>query len=266
MQHGVLTRYPFDSGSAEDILMALRDDPQCSKIQGDFYTALRPMVLGAVNTFAQSADADTKEDLMQDAMVKIFGKVENFDPRRGSLHSWATQIIKNVCIDYFRRKKIQAFDPKDLILLSKAEPDAVFDTEFFTDLRAFFPFFCSTRVFALLYEALELSQFHVTNAVARRMEGIFRRNGIDPSSAGTPAEIAQFLAAMIRGWLYTNNEDQQDRVMENLNKYTRLDPLRALRHYIGAHRTGLVLFLLGGMKVHFPTAQEILDAAGPDFR
>lgn len=230
---------------------------------------MHPMVVAAVATFAASADPHTREDLVQDALLKIDAAIDSFDRRNGKLHSWASKVVKNLCIDYFRKQQRQgteAVDHKTLDLMHQGTVDKLIDTEFFTELRAFFPFYCPSRLFALLYEAVERSQFTISPAVIRRIDAILSKEAIDISSAGRPVDIAQFLVAMIRGWLFMHNEEHQAEIVERIEHYPRLGAIRALKHYIGAKRAALSIFLLGGMSVKVPTAQEIMDHTTKGFR
>lgn len=227
---------------------------------------MHPMVKATVNTFARSADSHTREDLVQDALLKIDAAINTFDRRNGKLHSWATKVIKNLCIDYFRRQRAEYVDHATLELMHEGTVDKILDTDFFTELRAFFPFYCSSRLFALLYEAVERSQFTISPAVIKRIDGILADEEGYTHKAGRPVDIAQFLVAMIRGWLFMHNEEHQTEIVRLIENYPRLGAIRALTHYIGAHRSALAIFLLGGMSVKVPTAQEIMDHASRGFR
>lgn len=246
----------------------LQESPSNSSLQGDFYTIMQPMVVAAVNTFAKSADIHTRNDLVQDGLLKLIDKIEVFNRKSGKIHSWATQIVKNMCIDFFRlrRQNTVLVDHETLDLMHEGTVDKLIDTEFFTELRAFFPFYCSTRLFALLYEAVERSGFTISPAVIRRIDSILTKEEIDTSSAGRPVDIAQFLVAMIRGWLFMHNEDQQADIVKRIESYPRLGAIRALTHYIGAKRAALSVFLLGGMSVKVPTAAEILEHTTHSYR
>lgn len=224
------------------------------------------MVVATVNTFAKGADVHTKEDLVQDSLLKIDAAISSFNRKNGKLHSWATSVIKNLCIDYFRRQRTEYVDHATLDLMHEGTVDKMLDTEFFTDLRAFFPFFCSSRLFALLYEAVERSGFTISPAVIRRIDTILTKDEVDISSAGRPVDIAQFLVAMIRGWLFVHNEEHQAEIVERIKNYPRLGAIRALNHYIGSKRAALAIFLLGGMSVKVPTAKEIMEHTTQGFR
>jgi RNA polymerase sigma factor (sigma-70 family) len=259
-------RYPFDNDAAEELAVKFQKHPNSLDAQGDFYTIMHPMVVAAVNTFAGSTDSHTREDLTQDALLKIDAAIDSFDRRNGKLHSWATMITKNLCIDYFRRQRTEFMDNRTLDMMHEGTVDKLLDTEFFTELRAFFPFYCPSRLFALLYEAVERSQFTISPAVIRRIDVILTKEEIDTSSAGRPVDIAQFLVAMIRGWLFMHNEEHQAEIVARIEHYPRLGAIRALKHYIGAKRAALAIFLLGGMSVKVPTAQEIMEHTTQDYR
>lgn len=224
------------------------------------------MVKATVNTFAKSADVHTREDLVQDALLKIDAAINTFDRRNGKLHSWATKVIKNLCIDFFRRQRTEYVDHDTLELMHEGTVDKLIDTDFFTELRAFFPFYCSSRLFAMLYEAVERSQFTISPAVIRRIDNILSKEDVDTSSAGRPVDIAQFLVAMIRGWLFMHNVEHQHEIINRIENYPRLNAIRALKHYIGSKRAALAIFLLGGMSVKLPTAHEIIEHTTRGYR
>jgi RNA polymerase sigma factor (sigma-70 family) len=227
---------------------------------------MHPMVVATVNTFAKSADSHTREDLVQDSLLKIDAAIDSFNRKNGKLHSWATAIIKNLCIDFFRRQRTEYVDHDTLELMHEGTVDKLLDTEFFTELRAFFPFYCSSRLFALLYEAVERSGFTISPAVIRRVDSILGKEEVDTSAAGRPVDVAQFLVAMIRGWLFMHNEEHQAEIVRRIETYPRLGAIRALKHYIGTKRAALTIFLLGGMSVKVPTAKEIMDHTTQGFR
>lgn len=57
---------------------------------------------------------DQAKDILQDAFIKVFGKIEQYN-HKGSLEGWIKRIVVNTAIDYFRKSK------KDFILLGSDE-------------------------------------------------------------------------------------------------------------------------------------------------
>jgi RNA polymerase sigma-70 factor, ECF subfamily len=48
------------------------------------------------------SDRDVAEDLVHDAFVAVWQKIERFDPSRGNLRSWLLTIVRNRAIDRLR--------------------------------------------------------------------------------------------------------------------------------------------------------------------
>jgi RNA polymerase sigma factor (sigma-70 family) len=51
------------------------------------------------------ADREAAEDLVHDAFVAVWQKIDRFDPARGSLRSWIVTIVRNRAIDRLRAKR-----------------------------------------------------------------------------------------------------------------------------------------------------------------
>ena len=51
------------------------------------------------------ADREQAEDLVHDAFVAIWQKIDRFDPARGSLRSWIVTIVRNRAIDRLRGQR-----------------------------------------------------------------------------------------------------------------------------------------------------------------
>lgn len=45
------------------------------------------------------------EDLLQDVFVKIWKKIDSYNPAKGTLFTWMINIARNLCIDYLRSKE-----------------------------------------------------------------------------------------------------------------------------------------------------------------
>jgi RNA polymerase sigma-70 factor (ECF subfamily) len=71
-------------------------------------------------------DAAAAEEAMQEAMVLVWRKAEQFDPAKANASTWIFTIARNVRIDSFRRERRPEFDPDDPALVPDPEeqPDA----------------------------------------------------------------------------------------------------------------------------------------------
>jgi RNA polymerase sigma factor (sigma-70 family) len=52
------------------------------------------------------ADRELAEDLVHDAFVAIWRKIDKFDPERGSLRSWLLTVVRNRAIDRLRGTRL----------------------------------------------------------------------------------------------------------------------------------------------------------------
>jgi RNA polymerase sigma-70 factor (ECF subfamily) len=66
-------------------------------------------------------DREEAKDLSQEAFLKAFSYLKNFD-RRSSFYTWFYRIVVNVCLDYKRRAKRIAADEFDETVESQMEP------------------------------------------------------------------------------------------------------------------------------------------------
>jgi RNA polymerase sigma-70 factor (ECF subfamily) len=70
------------------------------------------------------ADPAAAEDLMQETMVLVWRKAEQFDPGRSSPSTWIFTIARNIRIDAYRKEKRPELDPNDPALVPDADPGA----------------------------------------------------------------------------------------------------------------------------------------------
>ena len=45
------------------------------------------------------------EELVQEAFLRAWRRAGSFDPQRGSLFNWLATIVRNACLDHFRRQR-----------------------------------------------------------------------------------------------------------------------------------------------------------------
>jgi len=73
------------------------------------------------------SDSALAEDVAQEAFVRIIRHAAVFDPRRGSVASWALTITRNLAVDVLRVRRGTPTDPDDQVFLelmsSEPAPD-----------------------------------------------------------------------------------------------------------------------------------------------
>lgn len=74
------------------------------------------------------ADRERAEDLVHDAFVVIWQKIDRFDPTRGSLRSWILTIVRNLAIDRLRgtRPSIEIGEADERSML-RSSPNPTWD-------------------------------------------------------------------------------------------------------------------------------------------
>jgi RNA polymerase sigma factor (sigma-70 family) len=55
--------------------------------------------------FGNLLDADERQDLLQDALLKLWNRRDRFDENRGSIEGWFYLLARNQAIDYLRRRQ-----------------------------------------------------------------------------------------------------------------------------------------------------------------
>ena len=71
--------------------------------------------------FGFARDREEAKDLSQEAFLKAFTYLKNFDGR-SSFYTWFYRIVVNVCLDYKRRRKRTAADEFDETVETRLEP------------------------------------------------------------------------------------------------------------------------------------------------
>lgn len=79
-----------------------------TKIYEDYSLKVRNFILSKVNDFALA------EDLTSDVFLKVFSKIDSFDPKKASLSTWIFTIARHRLIDYYRTRKVNVELPEDL--------------------------------------------------------------------------------------------------------------------------------------------------------
>ncbi len=69
------------------------------------------------------AEAAVAEDLVQDVMLTVWRRAEQFDASKAGVATWIFTIARNKRIDGIRRERRPEFDPNDPALVADPEPD-----------------------------------------------------------------------------------------------------------------------------------------------
>ena len=93
---------------------------------GEVYDRHAPVALAVALRIV--ADREQAEDLVHDAFVTAWQKIELFDPARGSLRSWIVTIVRNRAIDRLRgnRPSIEIGEADERSML-KSGPNPTWD-------------------------------------------------------------------------------------------------------------------------------------------
>jgi RNA polymerase sigma-70 factor (ECF subfamily) len=72
----------------------------------------------------QGASASEAEDLVQDVLMTVWRKADQFDPAKAAVSTWVFTIARNRRIDVLRRERRPEPDPEDPMLAAEPEPSA----------------------------------------------------------------------------------------------------------------------------------------------
>jgi RNA polymerase sigma-70 factor (ECF subfamily) len=81
-----------------------------------FFALLLPLIKIQVNKYGFNLRNVDVDELSNDIFVKVFYKLEQFNPEKGNVFSWAKTIAKNSITDLFRKQKASKCQSLDLML------------------------------------------------------------------------------------------------------------------------------------------------------
>lgn len=70
------------------------------------------------------AEPSVAEDLVQEVMLTVWRRAEQFDPAKAGVGTWVFTIARNKRIDALRRERRPTFDPTDPAFVPEPVPDA----------------------------------------------------------------------------------------------------------------------------------------------
>ncbi len=112
---------PEDQPSMEELMLAVssRRDVDAFEV---IFKHFAPRVKAYMAKL--SADAQTAEELMQETMIAVWNKADQFDVAKGALSTWIFTIARNQRIDAVRRARRPEFDPTDPAFVPDEEQPA----------------------------------------------------------------------------------------------------------------------------------------------
>lgn len=235
-----------------------RHDPDILQgLQGEFYDKIFRFLGAAVTEFALGANEHDRHDLSQDGYLKILRNIKSFNTRKGKIYSWMTMIVKNMCIDWARKKRPEIGLPDDAREIAE-KPTASRDMpkETFDTLKAFFPFFASDELIFELLAVVDKSQYRASNYCVNAVTKLLIAHHIDYTEYGKPQEMTQAIIIVLRGLLLTPLTDRTDIIQANLSQNPRFDVLRTLTFFLGAKQTAQLVLLFGGMQIQLPAPHQ----------
>jgi RNA polymerase sigma-70 factor, ECF subfamily len=109
----------------------------CQQGQGEYFEQLvrRYMEKAFHIAFDFTRDAETAKDLSQDAFLRAFSNIRQFDGR-SSFYTWFYRIVVNLCLDHARRSGRVAWESLDKMTETTGESPQLADTSFLPEQEA----------------------------------------------------------------------------------------------------------------------------------
>jgi RNA polymerase sigma-70 factor, ECF subfamily len=109
----------------------------CQQGQGEYFEQLvrRYMEKAFHIAFDFTRDAETAKDLSQDAFLRAFSNIRQFDGR-SSFYTWFYRIVVNLCLDHARRSGRVAWESLDNLTETTGESPQLADTTFLPEQEA----------------------------------------------------------------------------------------------------------------------------------
>jgi RNA polymerase sigma-70 factor, ECF subfamily len=109
----------------------------CQQGQGEYFEQLvrRYMEKAFHIAFDFTRDAETAKDLSQDAFLRAFSNIRQFDGR-SSFYTWFYRIVVNLCLDHARRSGRVAWESLDNLAEATGESPQLADTSFLPEQEA----------------------------------------------------------------------------------------------------------------------------------
>ena len=92
------------------------------KLYTDYYRKVRSFIASRVNSYQDA------EDLTSDVFVKVYKKLDTFDPKKANVSTWIYTIARNTVIDFYRTSN-QTLEYDDSILIEDDEGESIINED-----------------------------------------------------------------------------------------------------------------------------------------
>lgn len=99
---------------------SLKGDQEAFKMLYDMH--MRNLFLICLRYSRSRSDA---EDLLQDAFVQIYKKLNLFNPEKGLFESWSSRVTINVCLQKLRKSSLYLVNISEVVEFDSDTPDAI---------------------------------------------------------------------------------------------------------------------------------------------
>lgn len=117
-----MTKGSNDINEIDLIRQVMNHDSHAMRIMYESYAGY---LMGVCSRYVP--ESDDAKDILQDSFIKIFGKLDTFEPRgSGSLKAWVTRIVINEALGFLRKQKcLVALDHEESIAdeVDEEEPE-----------------------------------------------------------------------------------------------------------------------------------------------
>ncbi|MCH8554347.1 MAG: sigma-70 family RNA polymerase sigma factor [Schleiferiaceae bacterium] len=90
------------------------------------FKALYDKYGGALYSLAKKVvtSDEVAQDILQEAMIKIWNNISHYDESKGRLFTWMARIVKNTAIDFLRKKSVRYEIQSSEAIVSNYERDS----------------------------------------------------------------------------------------------------------------------------------------------
>lgn len=89
--------------------LRLKNTEAFNKFYGNYSSAIYGVIFRIIN------DEDVAKEVLQDAFIKFWQKIDQYDPEKGRLFTWMINISRNLAIDKLRSKELRKAEKTDTL-------------------------------------------------------------------------------------------------------------------------------------------------------